>query len=229
MATAEVIVKAAIRKIGERNPTNAELADGLEKLNDLLSSLSAEKLMTHVNTRETHTLTASTAEYTWGSGGDITTTRPIKIFNVFLRDSSGNDYPVNVITEEVYDERSLKTTEGRPDRLYFATEYPLAKIFLYPTPNAAETLHFSTWKALSELSGISSSVSLPNEYKLPLANMLLLELAGDYGYEPSPNDHRNAETSKDRLRQVNMKNMITQFPREITKYKALNIDNLRFI
>jgi hypothetical protein len=186
--------------------------------------------MTHVNVRETHTLTASTAEYTWGSGGDISTARPIRIFDVFLRDSSGNDYPVEVITEDVYNDRSLKTTEGRVDRVYLATEYPLAKLFTYPTSNSStDVLHFSTWKAISELSALSSTVTLPNEYKLALINLLLLELGGDYGYEPTRNDHKNAEDARNRLRQVNFKDMIAQFPNSITKHKTFNIDNLRFI
>jgi hypothetical protein len=231
MATAEQIVKGSLRKAGNSNPTNTELSDGLERLNDLLSSWSAERLLTHVNVRETYTLTASQGTYTWGSGvgSDISTARPIQLADIYIRDSSGNDYPIEIINEEFYNDISLKTTEGRPERAYLATEYTKAKLFLYPVPDSAETLQISSWKALSEISTLSSTVSLPNEYKLPLVSNLLIEVAGDYGYEPTPTDHRNAETAKARLFEANSKNIMTKFPNAITKYKTLNIDNLRFI
>jgi hypothetical protein len=196
----------------------------------MLSAWSAEKLLTHVNVRETFTLTDGTAEYTWGSGGDITTARPIAIQDVFVRDSSGNDYPVEIITEDVYNDRSLKSTEGRVDRIYYATEYTLGKIFTYPTSNSStDVLHFSTWKAITEISALSDTVSLPNEYKEALVYNLAKRLATIDGYTMGREDADIAERSMERLRNVNFKDLIAKSDNAITKYKTFNIDNLRFI
>lgn len=224
MATAQTIIKATFRKLGIRNPSNDDLAYGLEALNDLLTSWSGEKLLTHVNVREAFTLSIGQSTYTWGSGGNITTARPIDIEDIYVRDSNGNDYPIDIITEEFYNDIILKTNQGRPDRVYYATEYPLSKIFLYPTPNAAETLQISSWKALSEISLLTSTVSLPNEYRRALIYNLLLDIASEFGYEPSPNEHDIAEKTKDILRNVNSKDMVTQFPNAITKGNLYNID-----
>jgi hypothetical protein len=130
MATAQSIVEATLRRIGNSSPTQLQLEQGLESVNDLLTSWSAARLFTHVTVRETHTLVASTNTYTWGSGGDINTARPIGLSDIYVTDSGGNDYEIDIINEEFYNDISLKTTEARPDRAYFATEYPLAKLFL---------------------------------------------------------------------------------------------------
>jgi hypothetical protein len=230
MATATTIVADALLVIGNSNPTVADKDIGLRFLNNMLSSWSAEKILTHVNVRESFTLTSGTAEYTWGSGGDISTARPIALQDVFLRDSSGNDYPVEIITEDAYNDRSLKTTSGRVDRIYYATEYTLGKIFTYPTSNSStDALHFSTWKALSEISAITDTVSLPNEYKEALVYNLAMRLAPLDGYTMGREDALVAERSLERIRSANSKDMISKFDSAITKYNTFNIDNLRFI
>jgi hypothetical protein len=71
-----------------------EETDALSVLNSLLASWSAERLLVpHLET-DSLTLTASDGEYTIGSGGDINTTRPLRIEHAFVRDSGNNDYPV---------------------------------------------------------------------------------------------------------------------------------------
>jgi hypothetical protein len=224
MATATTIVTDALLVMGVTNATQTEKNDGLRFLNNMLSALSAEKLLTHVNVRETHTLTDGTAEYTWGSGGDISTARPLKIQDVFLRDSS-NDYPVEIITEDAYNDKSVKSTESRPARLYYAPEYPLGKIFLYPTPsNSTDVLHFSTWKAISELSSLSSSVSLPNEYKEFLVYNLAKRLAPSFGYTMSREDADIAERSSERIRSVNFQDLISKFDSAITIQRTSTLE-----
>ena len=69
------IIDDAMRKLGViasgETPTSAERQDGLEALQLMLRSWSAEKINTFVSVAETKTLVASTYLYTWGSGGDI--------------------------------------------------------------------------------------------------------------------------------------------------------------
>jgi hypothetical protein len=208
MATALSIVNATLRKIGVRNPTATNQNEGLERLNDLLTSWSANGANIFYEATETFTLTISQNTYTIGTGGDLNTSRPQQIMIAYIRDSNNIDYGMDIVQPIRYHEEPVKATEGRPSTLYYSMEYPLGKVYLQPTPNAAETLVTVSRKPLSEISTLATTVSLPNEYRLALINNLLLELCGDYGYEPSINDQRVAISSKKQLVRANARPII---------------------
>ena len=148
----------------------------------MLAIWSAERLLVPNIVEESKVLTKSTATYTWGSGGAITTTRPMKVVDAFIRDSDDQDTPVNVeMSLEEYNLVSDKTIEGRSDRLYYAPEYPLGKIHLDPVPDAAYTLKLFSWKPLASLATLATSISLPAEYEAVIVMSLAARLSSEYG------------------------------------------------
>lgn len=198
MATAQTIIDAAYRKIGEKNPTTDDSTEALENLNNMISSWGIE-LLNYYYPRENFTLTAGDAEYTIGDSGDFDTVRPITVNSAFLRDSNGSDYPLKVITIKDYDSIKVKTWEGRPESIYFVTEYPLAKIIFDCEPSEAYTLYLTSEKNFTEFTTVTTTFSLPDEFKEAIVYNLALTLAEDRG-KPVP-DYvvRKAKDLKEQL------------------------------
>lgn len=188
MATANSIIKRAIRLITADSsittPDAYQLADGLEALNAMTDAFSIERLMIYQILEENFSLVASTASYTIGSGGTFNTTRPVKIENAFIRDSGNNDYPVTIIHNETYDAFTLKTSDANyPEYLYYDPQYPLGKIYLYPTPNTTYTLYINSWKQLQSFASGATTVALPPGYEDMLAYNLAVRIAPEYGVQ----------------------------------------------
>lgn len=186
MATAGDIINRALRTAGIL--AAGEVADydtandALVSLNDLLSSLSNEGLMIYQNTLDTLTLDGA-ASYTFGTDTtpDINSTRPVKIHSAFYRDTSGIDYPVEVVTLGEFDSIPSKTTTSDiVEWVYVNYTYPNATIHVYPVSSGG-TLRINSSKPFTAFAGLTTSVSLPNGYERTLRYGLATELMVEYG------------------------------------------------
>ena len=202
------ILKRALRLAqvfaqGEDPTGTDEETDALAVLNSMLASWSAERLLVPALVTDTLVLTASDGEYTFGIGGDINSVRPRRIEYAFIRDNGNNDYPVNIIHAQNYNEITLKSTEGRPAQLYFIAEYPLARIKLYYVPNAAETLHMDSWKPLLSIATAATTINLPEEYQMPLEYNLAVAIAPEYAQSLPREVYSEAERTKKLVKSLN--------------------------
>lgn len=186
--TVETLIKASLRKLGVyasgESPTAEELQDGLEALQSMLRSWSGRMSNVFVSTKESFTLVSGTASYSWGSGGDFSSARPNKVLGAYILDSSSVSHPVDVtLTEGEYRRISVKGTSSRPYTLYFHPSYPTATVYLYPTPNAAETLYVDSMKPFTESSSfdaLASTLAFPVVYEETLIYSLGMRLAPEY-------------------------------------------------
>jgi hypothetical protein len=205
MATAANIILTAFQKIGVYSPTVAQQTSALASLNNMISSWGAE-LRNHKLSREYKALTAGTAEYTVGSGGDWDTTRPVKLESAYLRDSNNYDWPLEIINAKQYNSHYCKSLEGRPERIYFVPEYPLAKIIFDYEPDTTYTVYCDFIRSLSEFTATTDTVSLPNEYKEALVYNLSVSLGEDWEKQVSKSVQDRAKETKlviDRLDAAN--------------------------
>lgn len=179
--TGQDLVDRALRLCGIRIATTTQQEDALDVLNQLLASWSAERLLVPAVVEEDFTLVAGTISYTIGSGGTFNTTRPMRIATAYLRDSSSVDTDVDpTMSREDYALITDKSSRARPTRLYYAPEYPLGKIFFDAPPDAAYTFHAYSWKPLTAIATLGTTVSLPGEYEKVLVFSLAVDLAPEY-------------------------------------------------
>lgn len=180
MATAQNIIEAALRKVGNHSPKVSELNIGLTALQQLLASWSAERLMVYEVTVGSHILTIGNRQYTIGSSGsNILATRPLKIVSARLQ--NGNDeYPLRIDVLDHYNEIANKSISGRPTRLYYVQEYPLGRILLDRLPDLAYALNYDAWSPLTTVATLSTTLTLPPEYDRALVFNLAVDLAADY-------------------------------------------------
>lgn len=208
MTTANELISRSLRLIqvlgtGRRTLTANEADDGLEALNSMLDAFSIERMMVYQILEENFSLVAGTANYTIGSGGTFSTTRPIKIENAFLRDSSNNDYPLEIIDNLTYDSFTNKTDSGRPQYLYYDPIYPLAYIRLLYVPAYADTLYINSWKPLQQFTDGAAALALPPGYERMIVYNLAIEINAEYGMPLAPEVVEIARQSKAAIKRIN--------------------------
>lgn len=183
--TGRDLISASLRLIGAVAPGESiaaqEASDGLSTLNRMLGGWSNEGLLVHAITQESPlTLTAGDSTVTMGTSGDITT-RPQEIVRAMIRDGS-TDYPVRLLSVGEFASITNKAIQSsHPHSLYDDGGYPLRTLTLYPTPSAAKSLVLFTKRALTEIAGLTDSISLPPGYERALVHNLAVELAPEYG------------------------------------------------
>lgn len=178
--TGQTLIESAYRDLNILLPTSEQIQQTLDDLlNPMLARWSTESLLrSPLVVEESFQLTAGVAVYTIGSGGTFNTVRPIRIMDAFIRDADNIDYPVDVLLSlEDFNRLANKDYRARPDKLYYAAEYPLGKIQFNTTPSVAHTFKAFSWKPLPIFTTLATVLVVPDEYMEPIRMNLAVLLA----------------------------------------------------
>jgi len=175
--TANDITDAAYRKIGLLQPVSADDTNALFALNNILSQWGAEGIVT-AKVDVATTLTASTREYTIGSGGDIDTVRPLAIDQAYIRVDT-TDYGLKIVSCKQIGSILSKQVEGRPSSVALLSEYPLAKLVFDCPPDTAYAVYFTFHNPVTRLALITTDVDMPEPVYEALIYNLAIRLAED--------------------------------------------------
>lgn len=187
--TAQELIKSSLRLIGVvapgETPSADEMQDGLTSLNTMLDLWSSKRLAVPVLTTENYTLVPGTAQYTIGSGATWDTPRPLRIINAYVRD--GNiDYPIRIRTRKEFNRIALKTVQARPEYLWYDNQFPIGIVNLYYTPDDTDTIFIDSWKALTSIATLTTTLSFPEGYESALKYNLAIQIAPEYGATVAP-------------------------------------------
>lgn len=223
MATAQTRINRALRLIGAiasgESPTTDESTDALTALNAMIDSWRNDRLMVYALSESTLTLTPTDASYTIGTGGNINTTRPVKIESVFCRAGSV-DFPVEVVDKARFDAIPDKTTTSDiPQFVYYDSAVTTGNIKLWPVPTTANVLYVTMWTVLSTLASVSTEVTLPPGYERAIDYNLAIEVAPEYEKTVSQEVAKIARDSLAALKKINS--------RQIIAYSELSINGNR--
>lgn len=207
--TALDIIKRSLRLLGVKGAgeklDSSEANDAFLALNSLVDSWNNESLMIYNLELVTHVLTPGTGAYTIGPGATINTTRPQNIKSAYINDGNA-DWPIIIINDEQFNRIWDKTTQSSyPEYLYYRSDYPTGTIEVWPVPSAAHTLNLSVWNQLTAFASTAAEVSLPPGYQRALEFNLALEIAPEYGANPSPIVGSTAVQSKSKIKAINSK------------------------
>ena len=128
---------------------------------------------------------------TFTTPGDFAVQRPLRITNGFTRLTSSGisqvDYPLELISVDQWTAIGLKSQPGPwPKVCYYDMGYPLGTLYMFPQPSQGGELHLWTDNLFTDFLSLTTPVSLPQGYARFLKLALALELAPEYGKQPSP-------------------------------------------
>lgn len=213
MATARELVTDALQTSGivalSSTPSAIEISNGLKQLNRLIEDWDTMKLWPYSNLETTGTLTTSDGEYTIGSGGDIAIARPNRLIAFQVIDS-GLVYPLRFVSSEEFDNSGrFSTLSGKPEVYTFRSDYPLAKVEIYPVPDKAYSFNMVSSVKISNYA-LDDTVALPSGYYGALEYGLASILGDIYGVNVDK-VQRTANNRLTRIKRMNEKSRELSF------------------
>lgn len=209
---ADALLDLGVLAEGETVGSN-EQASALRTLNRMLDSWDAEKLRLYTVARTEVTIVSGTATYTVGSGGNFNVGRPVsddQIVALNYQDTSGtydNETPLAKHTEESWARLTQKDTQATyPSSYYFDFNFAsgLGTITLYPVPTGSTLeLVLYAWTHLSQVTNVSSTVTLPPSYERAIVKNLAVELAPSYGKQVDPLLMQQATNATEIMKRAN--------------------------
>jgi hypothetical protein len=185
-------------------PQAAEEADSFDVLNEMLESWSLNGLMITKIVREQFPLVPGQQTYTIGVGGNFDTSRPIELKNVGVV-LSGVELPVEIFNTQKWaaiESKSLQSTI--PQAIFVDGSFPLDNYNIWPIPNAANDLVLYSKKVLTTFSTAGETIELPPGYARAIRYNLAMELAPEFGRDPSALVAITAKETKEEIQRNNI-------------------------
>lgn len=208
MSTVQTLVNRAARLLGQVAPNSAlaadESADALVAINAMMDAWKNEELLVYARQDESLNLVAAQASYTLGPGGDLGTTRPVRIDDAYVV-YLGYSYPgVKIISDQVYDAIPNKSSQSTyPSQINYRATMPAGTLYVYPVPSVASVLHLLTWTPLTAFAALTDTVSLPPGFEDAIAANLAIALAPEYECDPRDSVIKMARESKASIKRIN--------------------------
>jgi len=222
-ATSYDIINDALGLLGVYQPgdtlSDADAQRGLTTLDDMMDAWSNESLSCYAILEQSTVLVPGKQSYTIGPGGDINTTRPLRLITgpgaAYVQDSNGNNYGMEVVTKMQWNmigNRSNIVTSNFPDTLYYDPQWPLGILNFNPWPSAAYTAFWDSYLQLGDYAELTSSINLPPGYALAMKTNLACFLKPYFTDAKLPDDViLQASYSKAAIKRTNMRPIVAQY------------------
>lgn len=205
------LITMSLKDIGAYNIGDSldtdESNDAVAILNNLQDEWNADGLIVNAVTREYFSLVIGQASYTWGTAGspNFNSARPVRIIKSFIRDGN-NDYPVDMISMDEYEDLPDKINQGRPDRVWQNPTYPLTTLYFYFVPDSTYQWWVDSEKDLIDFTSLGATISMPPEYMAAFRWNLARDLCPSYRKQPPPLVVKRADDTIKTLRRINLSN-----------------------
>lgn len=227
MATTTVsdLINSALRLIGQlaegEVPSAATAQDALTTFNQMVDSWSTERLSVYGTFDQVKNWPPGERKQTLGPTGTLVGERPILVDDstFFIDVGTGLSFPVSLINEDQYNAISTKeTTSSYSKWLWVNMTYPDIELSLYPVPTNLLEFHFISVIPLPEAQNLTTVIALPPGYRRALRFNLAMELANEFGVEPSEQTKRVAMSAKRNLKRINNPDDLMSVPLAMMKW-----------
>ena len=212
-------INRALRLLGVlaegETPSASTSQDGLTALNQMIDSWNTERLSVFSTQDQIFTWPASQINRTLGPSGNFSGNRPILLDDAtYYRDPGTNvSFGIKMINQQQYDGIAVKTvTSTYPQVLFINMTYPDVDMYIYPKPTRDLEWHFISVEELSNPATLTTALAFPPGYLRAFVYNLAMEIAPEFGVEPSPQVTRIAMTSKRNLKRINNPDDIMSMP-----------------
>ena len=212
-------INRALRLLGvlaEGETASAALSqDALMALNQMIDSWNTERLSVFCTQDQVFTWPAGEYIRTLGPTGDFVGLRPVLLDEAtYYRDPGTNvSFGIKFINQQQYDGIAVKTvTSTYPQVIFVNMGFPDVTLSIYPRPTRDLEWHFVSVQELDRPATLVTDLLFPPGYLRAFTYNLAMELAPEFGIEPSPQVQRIAMTSKRNLKRINNPDDVMSMP-----------------
>ena len=216
-------INRALRLLGVlaegETPSAATSQDALVALNQMIDSWDTERLSVFNTIDQIFTWPAGEIQQhlgpTGANIGGFDGIRPILLDDsTYFRDPGTNvSFGIKIINQQQYNGIAVKTvTSTYPQVMWVNMEYPNIQMTIYPRPTRDLEWHFVSVQELDQPANLSTPLLFPPGYLRAFVYNLAMEIAPEFGVEPSPQVQRIAMTSKRNLKRINNPDDIMSMP-----------------
>jgi hypothetical protein len=141
--------------------------------------------------------------------------RPILLDDsTYFRDPATNvSYGIKFINQLQYNNIAVKTvTSTYPQVMFVNNTFPNITMSVYPVPSKMLEFHFISVQKLLDPASLTTEILMPPGYLRAFRYNLALEIAPEYGVQPSPEVRRIAMYSKRNLKRINNPHDVMAMP-----------------
>ncbi len=211
-------INRALRLLGVlaegETPSAATSQDALMAFQQMVDSWNTERLSVFSTQDQVFSWPAGEIRRTLGPTGDFVGNRPVLLDDAtYYRAPSGVSYGIKFINQDQYNGIAVKTATSTFPQVIFVNEtFPDVEMFIYPKPTQVLEWHFISVQELSQPAVLATQLHFPPGYMRAFTYNLAMEIAPEFGVEPSPQVQRIAMTSKRNLKRINNPNDIMSLP-----------------
>jgi hypothetical protein len=212
-------INRALRLLGvlaEGETTSAAvMQDSLMAMNQMIDSWNTERLSVFSTQDQVFNWPPDLITRTLGPTGDFVGNRPILVDDAtYFRDATTNvSYGIKLINQQQYDGIAVKTvTSTYPQVMFVNMTYPNITMTIYPKPTRVLEWHIVSVEKLSEPATLATVLAFPPGYLRAFTYNLAMEIAPEFGVEPSDQVKRIAMTSKRNLKRINNPDDVMSMP-----------------
>ena len=212
-------INRALRLLGvlaEGEVPSAETAqDALMAMNQMIDSWNTERLSVFCTQDQVFTWPAGLVSRTLGPTGDFVGLRPVLLDDsTYYRDPGTNvSFGIKFINQQQYNGIAVKTvTSTYPQVIFVNNTFPDVEMYVYPRPTRDLEWHFVSVQKLDIPAGLATVLYYPPGYLRAFTYNLAMEMAPEFGIEPSPQVQRIAMTSKRDLKRINNPDDVMALP-----------------
>ena len=212
-------INRALRLLGVlaegETPSAAVSQDALTALNQMIESWNTERLSVFSTQDQVFTWPAGSISRTLGPSGNFVGNRPVMLDDAtYFRDAGTNvSYGIKIINQQQYDGIAVKTvTSTYPQVIWVNMTYPDIEMYVYPVPIRDLEWHFISVDELSQPATLATALTFPPGYLRAFVYNLAMEMAPEFGVEPSPQVRRIAMTAKRNLKRINNPDDLMSMP-----------------
>jgi hypothetical protein len=212
-------INRALRLLGvlaeNETPSAAMSQDGLMAMNQMIDSWDTERLSVFCTQDQVFTWPAGEYIRTLGPSGNFIGLRPVLLDEAtYYRDPGTNvSFGIKFINQQQYNGIAVKTvTSTYPQVIFVNMGFPDVTMSIYPRPTRDLEWHFISVQKLDEPATLVTDLLFPPGYLRAFTYNLAMEMAPEYGVEPSPQVQRIAMTSKRNIKRINNPDDVMSMP-----------------
>ena len=153
------------------DPTSEQFANYLNRLNDLINLWQTKGLKLWLQSDLSVPLTAGQATYTFGPGGSVDMTKPLRVLQGYYLDTSDTKRPLLPLSRDEYTRLSNVVQLGALNSYFVDKQQSVLSISFWLTPDttaATGTAQLSIQQQVVNLVSLNDDMNFPQEWFMAL-------------------------------------------------------------